>query len=144
MNNFKRLIVLIFIIALSACSNEREPDSIIIAQDGTKYTVLERQNLLFNGDKMFVVKYISRDPKSEEIRNKEFEDIYFIIAKHIDPNSDYDYVALVAATKPRKKFGITTDSIYRDRRPFSEVIALNKMTHNKRLQVDGSLAAHRD
>ncbi len=121
-------------VLLTACSNERPPDSIITSRDGTKYIVIRRQNMFFNGDRMFVVNYISKDPQNEKIRNKEFEDLYDFIAHSISPKSDYDYVALVASTKPRKVFGITEDRIFRDRKPFSEVMGLRLTSHSNTLK----------
>lgn len=124
MNRLKSLLMLGLFAAVCSCSKMQEPDSIFVAEDGTRYTVLARQDMHFNGDRMFVVRYISSNPRDPETRSKEFEDLYSIIANNIDPKSTYDYVALEAVDKPNPELGINKTSGYRDRRPLSEVIAL--------------------
>jgi len=101
-------------------------ETIIVAEDGTKYIVFKRQKMIFNGDKMFVVQYQSKNPKDEVIRMKEFDDIYSFIANNIDPKSDYKYIALEAVANPDAKFGISRNSGYRDRRLLSNVMSLRK------------------
>lgn len=122
----KKLIIsvaLLFMVTLSFAESEV---AYLVADDGTKYEMINKQNLLFEGDKMLVISYLSADPHSEKVRNKEFQDLYQITADNINPNSEYDYIALVAIEKRNKSFGITKNSGYRDRRTFSEVIALRK------------------
>ena len=109
---------------LTACSETKEPLGILKAKDGTKYTVLKEQNMIWDGQSMFVITYISANPQDEKIRNKEFEDLYQFFANNLNPESNYKFIALIAASKPNKKFGITKDIIHRDRRLFSEVLKL--------------------
>ena len=126
MRTFKILFCFCFLWVAASCSQEQPNTFALIADDGTNYKIISKQKLLFNNDKMLVITYISADPSSENIRNKEFQDLYQITADNVNPNSDYDYVALVALEKEIKDFGITTNSGYRDRRVFSEVLALRK------------------
>ena len=120
-----KLSILIFLISIfSACSGYQKPLGVITAKDGTQYIVLKEQNMIWYDKSMFVITYISANPQSEKIRNKEFEDLYRFFANNLSSESKYEYIALIAATKPNKKFGITTDITYRDRRLISEVMKL--------------------
>ena len=111
---------------MASCTQEEPKSVFLIANDGKKYEVVNKQNMLFDNDKMLVITYISADPSNENIRNREFQDLYQITADNINPNSDYDYIALVAMKKRNKSFGITKNSGHRDRRAFSDVLALRK------------------
>ena len=120
-----RMIIYIFsLAAIVSCSHKKSETVFLIADDGTKYEVLQKQKLIFKGDKMLVITYLSADPDNESIRNKEFQDLYQITADNINPNSDYDYIGLIALKKRPKSFGVTINSGYRDRRKFSDVLLL--------------------
>jgi hypothetical protein len=114
------------VLLLSSCGNVQEPIAVLIAEDGTKYNVMGKKNLIFKNDRMLVITYISPNLSNASLRNKEFEDLYAITANNLSPDSKYDYIALVAMEKQNKKFGINKNSGYRDRRKFSEVMLLRK------------------
>lgn len=120
------VLVALMVLLVSSCNNVQEPVAVLTAEDGTKYKVMGKENLLFQNDKMLVITYISSNPSDEVIRNKELEDLYTIAANNMKSNSEYDYVALVAMEKPNKEFGINKNSGYRDRRKFSDVMLLRK------------------
>jgi hypothetical protein len=122
----KQVLIFCMLFLVMTSSFAESKVAFLVADDGTKYDVLNKQNLLFKGDKMLVITYLSADPHIEKVRNKEFQDLYQITADNINPSSEYDYIALVAMEKRNKTFGITKNSGYRDRRKFSEVIALRK------------------
>jgi hypothetical protein len=122
----KNLIYIFLLLFLVGCGQEPKKVSILIADDGKEYSVVNKQKLIFENDKMLVITYISEDPSNENIRNEEFQDLYQITADNVNPNSDYDYIALVALEKQVKSFGVTKNSGYRDRRAFKEVLALRK------------------
>jgi len=126
MNKLRLILVTIFVLLLSSCGNVQEPVAVLIAEDGTKYNVMGKKNLIFKNDRMLVITYISPNLSDASLRNKEFEDLYTITANNLSSDSKYDYIALVAMEKQNKKFGINKNSGYRDRRKFSEVILLRK------------------
>jgi hypothetical protein len=126
MSKLRLILVTIFVLLLSSCGNVQEPIAVLIAEDGTKYNVMGKKNLIFKNDRMLVITYISPNLSNASLRNKEFEDLYAITANNLSPDSKYDYIALVAMEKQNKKFGINKNSGYRDRRKFSEVMLLRK------------------
>lgn len=126
MSIFRVLFILYLTSIAAACSKGAPPVDLLVAEDGTKYEMVSKQNIIFEGDKMLVLTYISKNPGDKTIRNKEFQDLYQITADNINLESDYAYIALVAMEKRNKTFGVTKNSGYRDRRKFSDVIALRK------------------
>ncbi|MEW5248293.1 hypothetical protein [Microbulbifer discodermiae] len=90
-----KLPTFITLIFLMVASYAESKPIFLVADDGTKYEILGKQDLLFEGDKMLVITYLSADPRDEQVRNKEFQDLYQITADNINPNSEYDYIALV-------------------------------------------------
>ena len=126
MYTIKLIFLILTLSVVASCSQGDVKPAFLVANDGTQYEVVNKQNMLFDNDKMLVITYISADPDNEKTRNKEFQDLYQITANNINPASDYDYIALVALKKRNKSFGVTKNKGYRDRRAFPDVIALRK------------------
>lgn len=89
---------------------------------GHEYTVLEKGDTEDNGQLAYFLRYLSRDPRNETIRETELSDLYSIIAKHIDSN-EYQRVVIEAVDHRGKKFGIFKAREYRDSKSVQEVLA---------------------
>ncbi len=121
----RKISLICLVLALASCNESAPVDgTFLTARDGSKYEVVSQQNQLFAGDKMFVITYISPELDNDAIRNREFQHLYQIAADNMNPLSDYDYVALVALQKRNRSFGFDTNTGYRDRRPFADVMSL--------------------
>ena len=68
---------------------------------------------------MLTVKYLSKDPNNKAIRDKEFTDLYVLVAKNLKLDG-FDLVGLIAVNKP-PKIGIQMTSGYRDMKSVEEV-----------------------
>jgi hypothetical protein len=92
-----------------------------ITNEGVEYNILAIGELFFSQDKerMLTVKYLSKDPNNEAIRNKEFADLYVFVAKNLKLDG-FDLVGLIAVDKP-PKLGVQIVSGYRDMKPVEEV-----------------------
>jgi len=95
--------------------------------EGKEYKILKIGKLRFRPENslMLTVRYLSKDPFDESIREKEFHEVYILVAKHLDLTG-YDYVGLEAVDKPSPKFGITKISGHRDNKTVEEIIELAK------------------
>ena len=126
MRNYRILNIAIILALVITFFHSNVYAEIMKSVSGASYDVVSKQSMEFRGDHMFVLTYVSKDPSDPKIREEEFEDLYKTIAGFIDPNSEYDYVALVALKKRNKEFGVTKNSGYRDRRKFTEVMEMKE------------------
>jgi hypothetical protein len=92
-----------------------------ITDEGVEYSILAIGEMFFFPDKerMLTVKYLSKDPNNKGIRDKEFADLYVLVAKNLKLDG-FDLVGLTAVNKPPKP-GFQKVSGYRDMKPVEQV-----------------------
>ena len=90
-------------------------------EEGAEYEILSigESSLPKNKERMMTVKYLSKDPNSKEVRDKEFKDLYIYIAKNFKLD-EFDFVCLTGVDKIPEE-GTYTVSGYRDAKPVEEV-----------------------
>ena len=93
-----------------------------VSANGTEYQILAIGELYFSNEKeqMITIKYLSKDPSNESIREKEFSDLYPLAARKLNLEG-FDLVGLIAVDKPPISFGIQRVSGYRDMKSVEEV-----------------------
>ncbi len=107
---------------LCACSEQVQEPIMKVYHGGHEYTVLEKGETEDNGELAYYLRYLSKAPHNETIREAELTDLYSIIAKHIDSN-EYQCVVIEAADHRGKKFGLFNAREYRDSKSVQEVLA---------------------
>ena len=107
---------------LCACSEQVQEPIMKVYHGGHEYTVLEKGETEDNGELAYYLRYLSKGPGNETIRETELSDLYSIIAKHIDSN-EYQRVVIEAVDHRGKKFGIFNTREYRDSKSVQEVLA---------------------
>ncbi len=110
-----------FLVFCTACDNTRDPIGKAVALDGSEYTLLDREVVFLDGDKMLVITYVSENVADLKKLEKEFSDLYEVISFSVDANVDYDFLGLEAVSSNKKNGRI---SGYRDRKPISEILEL--------------------
>jgi len=110
------------LVLLCACSEQEQEPIMKVYHGGHEYTVLEKGDTEDNGQLAYYLRYLSRNPLDETIREAELTDLYSIIAKHIDSN-EYQRVVIEAVDHRGKKFGILKARTYRDSKTVQEVLA---------------------
>ena len=103
-------------------SNVKPPIAIWMTPNGTEYRILSIGELFFTDEqkRMLTIRFLSKDPKDEVVREKEFSDLYVLAAQNLN-HDGFDMVGLEAVDKPPKKFGIQKVSGYRDNKTVDEV-----------------------
>jgi len=103
-------------------SNVKPPYAIWMTPNGAEYRILSVGELFFTGERkrMLTIRFLSKNPKDEVIREKEFSDIYVLAAQNLNLDG-FDMVGLEAVDKPPIKFGIQKVSGYRDNKTIDEV-----------------------
>lgn len=113
------IISITFVIA--GCDKKSSKTAAWITDEGVEYKILAVGELLFsqNKERMLTVKYLSKDPNNKAIRDKEFTDLYVLVAKNLKLDG-FDLVGLTAVNKP-PKIGVQMISGYRDMKSVEEV-----------------------
>ena len=115
------LATVVMLLFLCACSEQVQEPIMKVYHGGHEYTILEKGDTEDNGKLAYYIRYLSRDPLNETVREAEFFDLYSIIAKHVDSN-EHQRVVIEAVDHRGKKFGLFKARVYRDSKSVQDVL----------------------
>jgi hypothetical protein len=114
-------LLIIFLTFLAIDCGEKPPLETWYTPLGKEYKILGIGVLYSNKyGKMLTVRFISENVGNVEIREREFQDIYMLIAQKMNLNG-FTHVGLEAVPESEPQFGCHTTTGYRDNKSVDEV-----------------------
>lgn len=92
-------------LACVSCDRASEKPVLNVYHNGNEYEIIERGDIIVQGENTHFIRYYSDDPFDKEVQKAELADIYAIVAKHIDTN-EHQRIEVTAVEREGRWFGM--------------------------------------